>query len=94
MRLPFGRRPGRHLQEPVEPRHPDILYPGDILFLPPFDPKPLPFKKATKNTYQVHLPSLTIRLCLRDELGKPSNQPRSRSWVQSVGSDGCPNKAR
>ncbi|APR75165.1 Hypothetical protein A7982_00511 [Minicystis rosea] len=56
-------------------RDPNVLHPGDILYVPDRKLEWLPIKAGTNNRYIAKIPRTTVRLALKD-LDKPrANEP-------------------
>jgi hypothetical protein len=59
----------RHLHDAG--RTPDMLVPGDILYVPTTAPESLSVESETTNRYRAQVPTVRVGLILQDALGQP-----------------------
>src|SRR5690242_16003658 len=52
----------------------DILYPGDILFLPESPPKPFGVSRGNGNDYAASVPTVDVHVILKDAHGPIANE--------------------
>ena len=72
--LTFGLEPERIWREPknaalIDKRDPDMLAPGDVLYLPPPPPPSLRVTPKTSNKFRAKLPEIEIRIAFHSERG-------------------------
>ena len=56
-------------------RAPNLLHPGDVLYVPNRKPQWLPLKMGTDNLYIASVPRTTVRLSFRDAENPRANEP-------------------
>jgi len=56
-------------------KNPNILHPGDVLYLPAATQQWLPLQKGTTNQYTAKVPRVTVRLGFKNEEGPMANEP-------------------
>jgi hypothetical protein len=68
----------RNAELKAKRRNPNILCPGDVLWIPDEARLPLPLDVGAANAYVASVPEVTVRLTLRDAAGVPL---RGRKYV-------------
>ncbi len=64
--------------------NPNIIYPGDVLFIPDLETKEISKGTDQRHVFQVKQPHVRLRLCLKDDLHRPY---KSTKYRLSVGLD-------
>jgi Putative peptidoglycan binding domain len=65
-------------------RKPNLLHPGDVLWVPHAPPVALPIRKGTSNRYVAKVPLTPVQLVFKDDAGPIANEPYT---VQGLGAE-------
>jgi N-acetylmuramoyl-L-alanine amidase len=74
---------GNNAELKAKRKNPNVLYPGDNLFIPVLEPKEVDGGTEKKHKFKVKKPKLKLRLVLQDSTGKPLKDVKCKLLINA-----------